>query len=99
MISALVLVFLLALLIEKLVERVKDILGVKLPTWVTWLISVALGVAFCIVFQINIFPLLGFQSDLLLAIWLGQALTGVIVACGSNFTHDLLDNIQTPKSP
>jgi hypothetical protein len=98
MFDVLVIVVVIALVIEKLVEQVKTMIGAKAPPWVIFLVSAALGIAICTLFSINIFPALGLESELLVASYFGYAITGLICGCGSNFTHDLIGKLRENKS-
>lgn len=98
MLDILVIVVVIALLIEKLVEQVKTMIGAKLPPWAIFLISAVLGIAICTLFGINIFPALGLESEILIASYFGYVITGLICACGSNFTHDLIGKLRENKS-
>jgi hypothetical protein len=96
--SEFVSIVLLALLIEKITEGVRVQIAVTVSQWVWFAVTAALGILLCVLFAINIFELLGFCSETDFAAIVGQIITGVAIGCGSNFIHDLLDNINANKA-
>lgn len=81
----------LALLIEAIVETVKQAVegGVKWPA----VAAMAGGVGICIAADVGMFRMLG----ILIPAWLDAAITGILVSRGSNFISDLFGKLKESK--
>lgn len=84
-----------ALLITKTVDTIRNILPQTLPK-VTWnIVSFAVGVAYCLLFGVNLAGMIPFQSgisDNLTGVF-GQVLTGLAIAATASFWHEHLDKV------
>ena len=89
----------LAILIEKIGAVVKTGMSpLKLPGPAWFGITAALGVALCILFQIDLFVAIGLTSLTPASYIVGQVITGIAVGSGSGFVHDLIDNLNAGKA-
>lgn len=81
----------LALLIEAIVETVKQAVegGVKWPA----VAAMAGGVGICIAAGVGMFGMLG----ILIPAWLDAAITGILVSRGSNFISDLFGKLKESR--
>lgn len=90
-------VLLVALVVEAVVEVLKYCLpknekeGLNIPVWTWPLVSIALGVALCLLGGVDMLS----EAGLWLSVpYVGQVLTGVLVSRGSNFIHELWKKIK-----
>lgn len=61
------------------------------------LVSGAVGIVACVVFQVDALHLLGLSSPY--GALPGEILTGLVVGAGSNAVHDLLGGLGQPTTP
>lgn len=93
-------IVLLALVVEKIAEAVKTGLSpLKPPGWVWFIVTAFLGIALCILFQVNLFIVIGLSALTPASFIVGCILTGVAVGSGSGFVHDLIDKLKSAKIP
>lgn len=84
-----------AILIQFCVDRMKEILGEKIMNMVTpsiW--AVAFGIIFALMFDLDIFVLLGFTTSTPL---LSRIITGLIMSSGSTGVHELIAAIRNTR--
>jgi hypothetical protein len=94
----LAMVIVLAIFIEKIIERVKEgIAPAKPKGWVWFAAGSAIGVLCCILFGINAFDAFGLGADTDAAFVAGCAITGIAAGGGSNFVYDIFNNLNKPK--
>lgn len=88
-------IFVVALLIQFCVERIKELVGpkvmqyIKAPLW-----SMAFGILFAFMFHLDVFTMLGFTSSIPVVAYI---LTGLVLSGGSAPIHDLIDKIREYK--
>ncbi|HWR56675.1 MAG TPA: hypothetical protein VN462_09205 [Negativicutes bacterium] len=89
--EAVAVLMILALLVEAVVETVKQAVtgGVKWPA----VAAMAGGVGVCIASGVGIFGVLGISFPA----WLDAVVTGILVSRGSNFISDLFGRINGAK--
>lgn len=94
--SAIAIIFVVALLIQFCVERVKELVGTKVMSYVkapVW--SMAFGILFALMFQLDVFSMLGFTSNIPIIAYI---VTGLVLSGGSAPIHDLIDKIRSYKT-
>jgi hypothetical protein len=88
--DVLAVIIVLAIVIEKIIERVKDA-GVKAPAWVWFGVGSVIGIALCLIFEISAFKTLGIGAYTDAAFYAGSVITGIAIGGGSNLVHDVFD--------
>lgn len=84
-----------AILIQFLVDRIKEIVGtkvmniVKAPIW-----AVILGVLFALMFNIDFFAIMGYHSQIPI---IAQVITGLILSSGSIGVHELIAKLRESR--
>lgn len=90
MIEALGSIFVLAILVEAIVEYfVVGLVGEK--TYLIRYIAAAVGVALCLAYNADLFRAVGILSTVP---FVGSILTGLIVSRGSNYLNDFISKIR-----
>ena len=90
--NAVTIIVVFAILIQFLVDRVKELVGIKVmnivkaPVW-----AVAFGVLFSLMFNIDFFALIGYSSQLPVV---AKIITGVILSSGSAGVHELVAKLR-----
>lgn len=90
--NAVTVIVVFAILIQFLVDRVKEIVGdkvmnvVKAPVW-----AVVFGVLFALMFNIDFFALIGFSSQIPIV---AKIITGLILSSGSTGVHELIAKLR-----
>lgn len=93
--NAVTVIVVFAILIQFLVDRVKEIVGdkvmniVKAPVW-----AVAFGVLFALMFNIDFFALIGFSSQIPIV---AKIITGLILSSGSTGVHELIAKLRESR--
>lgn len=95
--DVLAVVVVLAIFIEKVIERVKEGITAKPPGWVWFTIGAAVGAACCLIFNVNAFAAFGVGANTEAAVIAGCIITGIAAGGGSNFVHDIFDSINKTK--
>jgi len=96
-------IFLLAFLVESLVEYLFSPFFEKLPAlqphrWMLMYVAAGVGVGGCFFYGFDLLYLLGGYLDAEIQLsWLGMLLTGLAVGRGSNFVHDLVSRFFVKK--
>lgn len=80
----------IALLIESLAETSKFVFKEEKKINIASMLALIFGMVICVSADINIFALLNISLSFPI---IGNILTGLLVARGSNFTHDLLGKL------
>lgn len=93
------LIVILAMIIESLIEKIKEIISPKkAPKWVWFIAASIIGIAGCIFFDLNIFEYAGFNSSYVVAAaWFGYVITGMAIGSGSGFVHKIIGFMDKPK--
>ncbi len=95
-ISTLIVIFVFAIVTQFFVDRVKDIAGEKVmkvipaPIW-----SLVFGVLFALMFDIDFFAMIGYQSSLPT---ISKVFTGLIFSSGSSGVHELLAKLRESRN-
>lgn len=85
-----------AVLIQFLVDRVKEIVGskvmdiVKAPVW-----AVAFGVLFALMFNVDFFALVGYNTQVPIV---AKVITGLILSSGSTGVHELVAKLRENRA-
>jgi hypothetical protein len=96
--DVLAIVIVLAIFIEKVIERVKEGISPAKPAgWVWFVAGSAIGVLCCLLFGANAFAAFGIGANTDAAFIAGCVITGIAAGGGSNFVHDIFDSINKTK--
>lgn len=79
-----------AILVEAIWENIKMIYD-KDKFNISMIGSLVLGIIVCVVFKIDIFPIVGLNAAIP---FIGSIFTGIIVSRGANFVNDLLKRLK-----
>lgn len=79
-----------AILVEAIWENIKMIYD-KQKFNISMIGSLILGIIICVVFRIDIFPIVGLNAAIP---FIGSIFTGIIVSRGANFVNDLLKKLK-----
>ena len=85
------LVLVMALLVEFIIQTVKEIAGTGKPNWYM-LGAAVLGAGLSVMGNLDIFKLAGIELSVP---YVGAALTGIACGRGSNLVHDLIENLKS----
>ena len=92
--KGIVLILGIAVLVEAMVEYAKSILKMitdkEYKTAIMQLITIAIGVLFAFLFNLNLFEALEIAVDAIA----GKILTGIVISRGSNYVNDLISKIR-----
>lgn len=88
-------IILMAVVIEGIVTYTKEILEDKHFSWQE-IVAIILGVLVAIGYDVDLFALFSMTSKIP---FLGQVLTGLLLARGSNYVFELLKKLQGYKNP
>lgn len=91
MIESITAAFILAVLVEGIVEYfiAKD--GASQP-WIKY-VAAAIGVAVCVAYKVDVLASLGLVSAVP---FVGSVLTGVVIGRGSNYLNDFISKVKKP---
>lgn len=93
--SVITVIVVFAILIQFLVDRVKELVGdkvmniVKAPVW-----AAAFGVIFALMFNLDFFVLIGYSSQLPIV---AKIITGLIISSGSTGVHELVAKLRESR--
>jgi divalent metal cation (Fe/Co/Zn/Cd) transporter len=93
--NAVTIIVVFAILIQFLVDRVKELVGdkvmniVKAPVW-----AVAFGALFALMFDIDFFAFMGYSSQLPI---IAKVITGLILSSGSTGVHELVAKLRESR--
>ena len=87
--EALTILLMVTILIEFIIQTVKEIINEGSPNWYM-LGAVALGVLVSILAEIDAFALVGVEFSIP---YVGPVLTGAVVGRGSNAVHDIIKKL------
>ena len=93
----LVIVFGLALIIERVTEKILHLVPVHPRKVYAWIVSTTLGLVICFVFRFGIMRELGLVSGLTIAGWLDYLITGILLASGSEPVHSIVAALAMKK--
>ena len=93
----LLIVFGLALIIERVTEKIVHLLPAGPKKVYAWAVSTALGLLICFAFRFGIMRELGLISGLALAAWLDYLITGILLASGSEPVHSIVEALAIKK--
>ena len=79
-----------ALLVEFIIQTVKEIVNGGKPNWYMFAAAV-LGIVVCELSGLDIFKLSGINF---MVPYVGEALTGIAIGRGSNLVHDLIESVE-----
>lgn len=85
---------LMAIIVEGLITYLKTFFMNGKPQW-QMLAGIALGVTVALVYNVDIFVLLGITSTVP---YVGAVLTGILISRGSNYIFDLIKMLQGAKT-
>lgn len=86
----------MSVIAEALVEYVTFKLPRRLvPPWLKFYAGMAAGIALCLVYHIDLMPLLGLESVGIV----GPAITGLLIGRGSNIANDLFKRLRITPVP
>lgn len=88
-------IILLAVVIEGIVTYTKEIVEDKHFSWQE-IVAIILGVLVAVGYNTDLFALFGMVSKIP---YLGQVLTGLLLARGSNYVFEMLKKLQNYKNP
>jgi hypothetical protein len=104
--GVLAVIFLLAFLVESLVEYLFGQVFVHVPaiqpySWLLMYVSAAVGVLAAFLYGFDLLYLLSqYTESPLQTTWFGMLLTGLAIGRGSNYLHDIVSKFFVkPKSP
>ena len=80
----------IAMLVEAIWENIKMVYDKKKFN-INMIGSLILGIIICVVFKIDIFPIVGLSAAIP---FIGSIFTGIIVSRGANFVSDLLKRLK-----
>jgi uncharacterized protein YqgC (DUF456 family) len=93
--KAVVIMLVFAILVQFLVDRVKDIVGekimgyVKAPVW-----AALLGVLFAFLFRLDVFAMFGYTAQLPAVAYI---ITGLILSAGAAPIHELIEKMRASR--
>jgi hypothetical protein len=93
----LLIVFGLALIIERVTDKVLHLVPAHPKKIYAWMVSTALGLVICFVFRFGIMRELGMVSGLAIAAWLDYLITGILLASGSEPVHSIVAALDMKK--
>ena len=97
-IGVVIAMFVLATILEELVEIIKNKIDPKkLEKWVWFLITSGAGILLCVLFGVNLLAALGFYGSVP-ALYVGRIITGIGVGAGSGVVHLIIDKIKAAKN-
>ena len=87
-------VFLLAVVVEGLIQVIKNWVpsGTSVPGWVWPVVGAVIGVALCLLANVDLLHLAGVDLKLPPV---GMVLTGLLISRGASFVHDLWANVNS----
>jgi hypothetical protein len=96
-IASIILVFLLATLVQYIVDILKNAIPATAIGKVTLapIYSLIVGIALAIIFQVDIMAALGFATQYAIAGWI---ITGLIVSGGSSAVHELIAKLRESRT-
>lgn len=91
---------LMAIVVEGLITYLQQIVRQHRLCW-QMLLSIAIGVFCSVIYQIDLFSMLGLVTDIP---YVGSVLTGILISRGSNYLFDPISQIgglvkNTPSTP
>lgn len=94
-VSAVLLLFIFAILIQFLVNRLKTILGENVMKYLPAdVLSALLGLVFAVVFKIDVFIYFGLSCDIPIVSYI---VSGLIISAGAPAIHELLSSVREQR--
>ena len=94
--AAILAILIMATLVQFLVDIVKNILPAKVLAFAKPpLIAAIIGISLAVIFQVDLFTVLGFGTQYALASWI---FTGLILSAGSSAVHELIAKLRDTRS-
>ena len=93
--NAVTIILVFAVLVQFLVDRIKDIVGekvmgyVKAPVW-----AALLGILIAFLFQLDVFAMFGYTAQLPA---MAYVMTGLILSAGAAPIHELIEKVRTSR--
>lgn len=91
--KVLILLLALSLIVERVTEKFLHILPQGRNRAYAWVISTALGLVIAFTFQFGFIKELGLESGSNLSRWVDYLITGLLIACGSEPIHSIVDGL------
>jgi hypothetical protein len=91
MAKVLILILGLSLIIERVTEKILYVLPVRNKKPYSWILGTLLGLLISFSFRFGIVRELGLSSSSYVAHWLDHFITGILIACGSEPIHSIID--------
>lgn len=95
--NALILLLGLALIIERVTEKILYIVQTQNNRLYAWLVSIFLGILISFTFRFGFIQELGLSSSLQIAQWVDYVITGLLIASGSEPIHSLIEILALKK--
>lgn len=87
----------LALIVERVTEKILYIVPTQNKRIYAWLISTFLGVLISFAFRFGLIQQLGLSSSLQIAQWVDYMITGLLIASGSEPIHSFIEILALKK--
>ncbi|MGQ9465098.1 MAG: hypothetical protein ACUVQ3_01325 [bacterium] len=91
--KVLILLLALSLIVERVTEKILHIIPPGRNQVYSWIISTALGLVISFAFQFGFIRELGLNSGSDLSQWVDYLITGLLIACGSEPIHSIVDGL------
>ncbi len=91
--KVLILLLALSLIVERVTEKILYILPRGRNRAYAWVISTALGLVIAFAFQFGFIRELGLESGSNLSHWVDYLISGLLIACGSEPIHSIVDGL------
>ena len=88
----------LSLIIERVTEKVLCLVPARSRELYAWLVSVGLGLLISFLFRFGLMKDLGLVAGSQIADWLDYAITGIMLAAGSEPVHSVVGLLAMKKS-
>jgi len=82
-------IFFSSIVVEGVITYIKTFFVNGKPSWQI-LIGIALGLLTALAYRLDLFALAGLTETVTWLSWVGRALTGILIARGSNYLFDLI---------
>lgn len=87
----------LALIIERVTEKILHLVPARPKKIFAWVVSTVLGLVICFAFRFGIMRELGLVSGLTISAWLDYLITGILLASGSEPVHSVVAALAIKK--
>lgn len=93
----LILLLALSLIVERITEKILFILPAGRNRVYAWIISTALGLIIAFSFKFGFIRELGLTTGSNLSQWVDYLISGLLIACGSEPIHSIVDGLAYKK--